>query len=179
MTMPLLACLHLLRHQFPNSKILFLGNKSVDFSLRVILELGAHGFVRYIDAMQSLPRAIHAVVANQHWFPPEFTRKVKQPEERWHSLTERERLIVRLLERRLANKEIARLLRISTNTIKFHLSNLFRKLGVHNRHEVIVASALQQLQGELNNSVSVPLPLDQASHSYGQKLTEPMEEGEK
>jgi len=175
LSMPLVAYLQQLRHQHPNAKILLLGNKSIDSPLLLMLELGAHGFVRYKDATRSLPTAINAIVANQFWFPPrlvvQFTKGMKQPEERWQSLTRRERLIVRLLERRLSNKEIATLLRISGNTIKFHMSNLFRKLAVHSRQAIIAAAALQKLRGELNNNVSATHPLDLPPHSYGRGFT--------
>ena len=48
-------------------------------------------------------------------------------------LTAREGLIIGLLQRRLSNKEIGAALGISENTVKFHLSNIYRKLGVANR----------------------------------------------
>jgi DNA-binding NarL/FixJ family response regulator len=51
-------------------------------------------------------------------------------------LTKRERTIVGLLKRRLGNKEIAAALKISEGTVKFHLSNVFRKLGVRDRRSV-------------------------------------------
>jgi DNA-binding NarL/FixJ family response regulator len=50
--------------------------------------------------------------------------------------TPRVELVLGLLERRLGNKEIASALSISERTVRFHLANIFRKLGVHNRYSV-------------------------------------------
>jgi LuxR family maltose regulon positive regulatory protein len=53
-------------------------------------------------------------------------------------LTNREIDIVKLLSRRLSNKEIAEKLFISPETVKRHTINIYRKLSVHNRQEAVV-----------------------------------------
>ena len=55
-------------------------------------------------------------------------------------LTNRELDILYLLLQRLTNKEIARNLGISTETVKGHLVSLFRKLEVKNRRQAIVVA---------------------------------------
>jgi two-component system nitrate/nitrite response regulator NarP len=52
-------------------------------------------------------------------------------------LTKRERLLLEGLSKGLTNRELARDFGISDNTVKFHLSNLFEKLGVSNRTKAI------------------------------------------
>jgi LuxR family maltose regulon positive regulatory protein len=56
-------------------------------------------------------------------------------------LSERERAVLRLLAQGLTNKAIARALQVSENTVKFHLKNVFAKLGVDSR-----AAAVRQLE---------------------------------
>ena len=51
------------------------------------------------------------------------------------SLTAQQRAILRLLGRGKSNREIAYTVKISENTVKFHLREIFRKLGVRNRVE--------------------------------------------
>ena len=56
-------------------------------------------------------------------------------------LTERERQVLQLTAQGLANKQIAASLEISENTVKFHLSSLYAKLGVTSRTEAVRAGA--------------------------------------
>jgi DNA-binding NarL/FixJ family response regulator len=56
-------------------------------------------------------------------------------------LTDRERQVLQLTAQGLANKQIAKALDISDNTVKFHLSSLYAKLGVTSRTEAVRAGA--------------------------------------
>lgn len=53
------------------------------------------------------------------------------------NLTEREEKVLRLLTQGLGNKEIATRLDVLVNTVKTHLKNVFRKLGVKSRLEAM------------------------------------------
>jgi DNA-binding NarL/FixJ family response regulator len=61
-------------------------------------------------------------------------------------LTRREKEILQLVAEGHSNAELARMLWVTEQTVKFHLSNIYRKLGVSNRTE---ASRWAQLQGML------------------------------
>jgi DNA-binding NarL/FixJ family response regulator len=56
-------------------------------------------------------------------------------------LTDRERQVLQLAAEGLANKQIAAALEISENTVKFHLSSLYAKMGVTSRTEAVRAGA--------------------------------------
>ncbi len=57
------------------------------------------------------------------------------PTEATAELTEREQEILKLLATGTSNKEMANLLRISSNTVKVHLRNIFAKIGAASRTE--------------------------------------------
>jgi DNA-binding NarL/FixJ family response regulator len=56
----------------------------------------------------------------------------------FETLTLREIEVLAMLAEGLGNKEIARQLDISDNTVKFHLSSIFGKLGATNRTEAVM-----------------------------------------
>jgi LuxR family maltose regulon positive regulatory protein len=63
------------------------------------------------------------------------------------NLSDREREVLRLLAEGLSNKAIARALSVSDNTVKFHLKNLFTKLGVSTRTEAVHLAPSLSLPG--------------------------------
>ena len=52
-----------------------------------------------------------------------------------HGLTEREVDVLKALARGLSNQAISKEFWVTEQTVKFHLSNIYRKLGVANRTE--------------------------------------------
>ncbi|MWV47151.1 hypothetical protein GRF59_26505 [Paenibacillus sp. HJL G12] len=76
---------------------------------------------------------------------------VTPKEERQHidRLTEQESKVLRLIADGLSNKEIAQRLYVTVETVKFHIKNVYRKLGVNNRVQALqCAHELMILQGQ-------------------------------
>jgi LuxR family transcriptional regulator, maltose regulon positive regulatory protein len=55
-------------------------------------------------------------------------------------LTERELHILRMLDKDLTNKQIARELVVTPGTVKVHTTNVYRKLSVNNRRAAVTLS---------------------------------------
>jgi two-component system, NarL family, response regulator LiaR len=121
-----------------------------DFHARLVsdaLECGVTGYlwkgltsVQLVDALQRIAAGEVVVSA-----PRPHTHPLDAPELAWplrhRGLTARESEAVALLVTGLRNREIAAAMYVSIDTVKTHLRNIYRKLGVRNRAEV-VAKAL-------------------------------------
>src|SRR6059058_3043739 len=124
-------CLELLREQHPDIKVVVLSASSAHDDIRSALTGGARAYiVKSVDPLD-IPAALrHAYDETVHHaigFEP-------NPEDQLRAgLTKRELTVLKALARGLSNKAISRELFLSEETVKFHLRNLYRKLGVPNR----------------------------------------------
>ncbi|HTF24752.1 MAG TPA: response regulator transcription factor [Candidatus Limnocylindria bacterium] len=124
--------------------ILVLGPEPEEEDLCRLLFLGIRGFVPFERVEDELILAIEGVLQGRIWVNPDslhrFTHFVsafsRNKPSGLLSLTPREQLISGLLQQRLSNKEIASALDISERTVKFHVANIFTKVGVHDRRSV-------------------------------------------
>jgi DNA-binding NarL/FixJ family response regulator len=73
-------------------------------------------------------------------------------------LTRREVEILRLVAAGRSNREVATLLFVTEETVKFHLANVYRKLGVHSRYEAARWAGEQGIVDVTQASNVVPLP---------------------
>ncbi len=77
------------------------------------------------------------------------TSRQAPPRPEGHGLTKREQEILRLVAEGRSNAEVSRKLWVTEQTVKFHLSNIYRKVGVANRTE---AGRWAQLTGLLDDA---------------------------
>ncbi|HET7232547.1 MAG TPA: response regulator transcription factor [Longimicrobium sp.] len=132
-----LQCLEQIRAAHPNVRVLVLTAYSDGESMRAALEGGAAGFALKTEPPQQTVASIRQVYRGQLVFPLAARRwllrtpALAEPTQP----TDREMEILALVSEGLTNAQIARRLRVSDNTIKFHLQNVYMKLGVRNRTE--------------------------------------------
>lgn len=131
----------------PRSKFLVLLPPAIsNFAEKIRLFCwGMDGFVDLHDEWQTeLPRAVDRILQGQLWVSRDVLETFMKHERTLleaqlvpgHSLTPRERQVLQLLMRGLANKEISNSLEISERTVKFHVSNILGKLQVGDRREL-------------------------------------------
>ncbi len=121
------------------------------------LQLGARGVVMKDSATELLLKAIHAVMAGEYWVGREsvsnlvqYLRNLMQTtneesKQKKFGLTPRELEIVSAIVAGYANREVAEYFKISEDTVKHHLSNIFDKLGVSTRLELALFAVNQGL----------------------------------
>jgi DNA-binding NarL/FixJ family response regulator len=118
-------------------RVLVLTAYSDGATLRAALDGGADGFAVKTDPPRHTIDAIRNVHRGQLAFPIAARRWLtgQQPAGSSAELTDRERQVLHHVAEGLTNLEIASRLRVSDSTIKFHLQNIYLKLGVSNRTE--------------------------------------------
>ena len=103
------------------------------------LQAGATSYLLKNVSAEELAAAILAAHAGRSTLAPEATAAlVDATRERpriGHDLTQRERETLTLLVQGLSNNEISARLFVSMPTVKFHMTNIFAKLGAKNRVE--------------------------------------------
>jgi len=120
------------------------------------LQLGARGILLKDTATQLLLKCIRCVMGGEHWVGRDrvgdlldtlrqMAPSAAPPTGETRGLTRREREIVAAIVAGQANKDIARSLGISEETVKHHLTSIFNKLGVSNRLELALMAVNQRL----------------------------------
>ena len=107
------------------------------------LRTGARGVLFKRGTVDALSQAIRTVAEGQVWMPPELQARVAETlqERRSTQLTPREAEIVHQVSMGLRNGEIAKNLFISEQTVKTHLSHIFRKISVRDRAALTLDAA--------------------------------------
>lgn len=99
------------------------------------LEAGAVGYLLKDSEPADLLAAIRAAAAGHAPIDPRVARALlpTRAPAPGADLSEREREVLQLVAQGLANKQVAHRLGISERTVKVHLGNVFRRLGVTDR----------------------------------------------
>ncbi len=132
-----LTCIKLLREQFPALRVAVLSGIDSDEIVEEVIRLGASAFISKRVDPEELPRALRAAFEATVSEPIAWAEATQAPAVRTAGLTERELEILRALGQGHANKVIAANLWLAEQTVKFHLTNIYRKLNVSSRTEAV------------------------------------------
>ena len=131
-----LTCLDRIRKEHPKVKVVIL---SVSTDPEVVQTLLNHGAAAYvvksvnpIDLSSALRQALEGTVFSAVGLPE---KTAQQDAVKAAGLTDRETTILKALARGLSNEAIGKELWVAQQTVKFHLTNIYRKLDVKNRTE--------------------------------------------
>jgi DNA-binding NarL/FixJ family response regulator len=119
------------------------------------IDVGASGFLLKNSPPEDLIQAVRIVARGDALLDPSVTRRVmsrvQQPasfpdaDERFATLSDREREVFQGLARGLSNAAIARALFVGEATIKTHVSNVLAKLQLRDRSQAIIFAYEQSL----------------------------------
>ena len=110
--------------------------------LRTMLKLGVNGFISKSASGRELLEAVHNVMRGYIVVPhdtmEDFAFNVKAIEGRLEKLSEREIEVLRLLLTNQRNAQIAETLCISPKTLETHVRNIYSKLGIDSRSNLLI-----------------------------------------
>jgi two-component system response regulator DesR len=136
-----LAAVRDLRADFPRLKICLLSAYLEPSLVRDLLQTGVHGYIlKDDDYVSRIGTIIRDLADGEIYLSPqayEALARATRAEGEEHPLTEREIEVLRLAKRGLPNPQIAQALHLSPGTVRNYLSAIYRKLGVHSRHEAL------------------------------------------
>ena len=138
-----------IHQKYPHIKIIALTSFSEQDMVQGALQAGAIGYLQKNVTAAELGQAIRSAHAGRMTLSQEATQALAQSVTQSHlpgnALTERERDVLRGMVEGLNNNEIAAKLVVSLGTVKFHISNIFQKLGVDSRVEAVKMAIEQKM----------------------------------
>ncbi len=129
-----LSCLARIRKQHPDVKVVVLSVSTDQNVIETVLKRGASAYIVKSISPIDLPSALRQAVEGTVYTAIGLPDPGESPA-RAAGLTERETTILAALARGLSNDAIGKELWLAEQTVKFHLTNIYRKLGVANRTE--------------------------------------------
>jgi DNA-binding NarL/FixJ family response regulator len=131
-----LTCLDRIRKEHPKVKVVILSVSTDPEVVQTVLNHGAAAYivksVNPIDLSSALRQALEGTVFSAVGLPE---KTAQEDAVKAAGLTDRETTILKALARGLSNEAIGKELWVAQQTVKFHLTNIYRKLDVKNRTE--------------------------------------------
>lgn len=144
-----------IKQAVPSTKIIMLTVSDEEADLYEAVKSGASGYLLKDSSIEEVAQAVRVVSDGQSLISPSMAvklidefKQMSRPE-RGHvpglKLTERELEVLRLVAKGLNNREIAKQLFISENTVKNHVRNILEKLQLHSRMEAVMYAVKEKI----------------------------------
>jgi two-component system NarL family response regulator len=144
-----------IKEAVPSAKIIMLTVSDEEADLYESVKNGASGYLLKDSSIEEVAQAVRVVNEGQSLISPsmavklidEFKQMSKPEREQGPALklTERELEVLRLVAKGLNNREVAKELFISENTVKNHVRNILEKLQLHSRMEAVMYAMREKL----------------------------------
>ena len=132
-----LTVLERIRERYPQVRVAMLSGVDDPSVIQAAFDRGASAFiVKHIDP-RDLPSALRQAVDDTVFQPLGLLARAPSSAADEAGLTKRELTILEALQTGLSNKQIAEKLFVAEETVKFHLTKIYRKLDVGNRTEAV------------------------------------------
>jgi DNA-binding NarL/FixJ family response regulator len=134
-----------IRKMFPKVRIAVVSGSGGRDEIILALQAGVHGYVPKTLGISEIAQAFKVILSGGIFVPPLLSEvagdhhspapvRTMRPSDAGTPLTPRQQAVLKLIRSGKSNKEIARELSLTENTVKVHINALYRALGVHNRY---------------------------------------------
>jgi len=133
---------------FPEIPMAVISGTARNADVRAAIQAGVRAYIPKTSSSEYFSHALQMLLAGGSCIPSDIL--LDQPptasERAWYSLmSAREQQVLKLVTLGQSNKEIGRVLGLAEVTIKLHLRNIFRKMGVKSRSEAAVKAVKADL----------------------------------
>ncbi len=128
-----------IRQSHPKANIIILTTYDTDEDIYQGLQAGARGYLLKDATTAELIEAIQQVSKGKRSLPAKVADKLVERMEA-DELTPREKEVLALMVKGSSTAKLAATLHLSEGTVKFHINNIFQKLGVSDRAQAIVVA---------------------------------------
>ena len=129
-----LTCAERIRKAYPEVRVVVISGFTDEASVKMAFRRGAHAFISKGVDPRDLGPTVRQCVRGTVFHAP-FDDASLGLEGLGEGLTEREMAVLKAVAAGLSNQAVAKHLWVTNHTVKFHLTNIFRKLQVSNRTE--------------------------------------------
>ncbi|MEM9304056.1 MAG: response regulator transcription factor [Pseudomonadota bacterium] len=123
----------------PQARIVVISSFDTDEEIYRVMKAGARGYLLKDDRPDTIVDALRRVLQGQTYLAPDLAGKLASRLGN-EGLSDRETEILTRVAEGQSNAVIAREIHISTSTIKFHLNNIYGKLGVSSRTSAVAVA---------------------------------------
>ncbi len=127
-----------LREAYPATPLVVVSASEEPETIRRALALGAAGFIPKSADLEAMAQALDAILDGETWAPP--CGAADAPGAEQARLTPAQVKILVGLQKGRLNKQIAFDMGVTEATVKAHMTAIFRKLGVQNRTQAVLAA---------------------------------------
>ncbi|HET6770734.1 MAG TPA: response regulator transcription factor [Actinomycetota bacterium] len=134
----------------PESRVIIVTSFEDYTMLAEAMVAGCVGFVATNGSVEDLVEAVRAAHAGEMIISPQLLARLLPRAPGWRGglgsdLSPREREVLPLMAEGLSNTELGERLFISVNTVRNHVRNILKKLGVHSRLEAVAIAIRNEL----------------------------------
>ncbi len=140
----------LIRGQYPDIPVVVISASDDHTIMQRAMEYGISGFIPKASDLSQIAAALQSILNGSLWLPTHLPQAADNTErafaQRLKTLTPQQLRVFMMLTKGLLNKQIAGEVNVSEATVRTHMTAIFRKLGVRNRTQAVLAAGYLNIE---------------------------------